>query len=187
MKSWIIRTSIVLAGISIFLLIILFASMGKQPEYFLLAAEDDDIVEAYRAYFELNDTMIKMVKVDNYNARILSRNTKYYELEQTTYSFEAYAHSANPSKWEYTQNQFDKEDYDQEKLIKYLKMMKVFYTGDVNIQISEFNNYTVIEVQNIKEEEIVDIKTGLFKNNSIIELPEGITLKSLSKVYKLKE
>ena len=65
--------------------------------------------------------------------------------------------------------------------------MQVYFTGDINIQIIEFDNYTVIEVRQIKDDVIVDVQTGLFKYNSMVELPEEITLKSLWKVYKLKK
>lgn len=187
MKLGLIKALLVVAGFSIILMLFLSVGVGKQPDYFLFAAEDNDLVEAYRSYFELTDTSVKKVKENNYNARILSKNTKYYELEQTTYSFDAHAYSSNPSKWEYTQNPDDKYTYDQNKLVKRLKNMQVYFTGDINIQIIEFDNYTVIEVRQIKDDVIVDVQTGLFKYNSMVELPEEITLKSLWKVYKLKK
>jgi len=116
----------------------------------------------------------------------LGRSGDYTLINQTTYSFTAEAKSSNASKWVFTESQYDKESYDVDQLIKYLKKMEVYYTGDIEIQIATFDSYPIIEVWEVDERTITDISTAAFKGNTMVDLQNGASLKSLWKVYKLK-
>ena len=63
--------------------------------------------------------------------------------------------------------------------------MRTFYTGDIHIKVTVFDDYTVLEVWRMENDEIAEIQTGLFRYNSIIELPRDVNLKSLAYIYKL--
>ena len=63
--------------------------------------------------------------------------------------------------------------------------MRTFYTGDIHIIVTVFDDYTVLEVWRMENDEIAEIQTGLFRYNSIIELPRDVNLKSLAYIYKL--
>ena len=159
-------------------------SSSNIPDYVLTAGEDNGLVEAYRAYFELDGKSVKEVREDRYNNLVLRSDGAYNLIEQTTYSFSVEAGSTNADKWTITENPSDKETYDIKKLVKFIKKMQVYYTGDLSIQVSEFDSYTVIEIRKTDGNTVTDIKTGLFKNSSLVKLPDGLTLKSLRKVYK---
>ena len=154
------------------------------PAYVLTAGENNELVESYKAYFELDGKSVKEVREDRYNNLVLRSDGAYNLIEQTTYSFTAEAGSTNADKWIITESSSDKETYDMKKLVKYLKKMQVYYTGDLSIQVSAFDSYTVIEVRKNDGNTVTDVKTALFKNSSLVKLPDGLTLKSLKKVYK---
>ena len=185
MRKGITKAFIAVLAVSFMCLMFVSCTEIKQPAYFLVASEEDDLVSVYKAYFELDGSSIRSVLENNYSARILNKKTKYRQIEQTTYVFDAHANSSNPTKWEYEESEEDKELFDQDKLIKYLSQMRTFYTGDIHIIITVFDDYTVIEAWRMEEDEIAEIQTGLFRYNSIIELPKDVNLRSLAYIYKL--
>ena len=158
-------------------------SAGNKSAYVLMCGEDNGLVAAYRAYFELDGTSVKEIKEDRFNN--LVRTNEYTVIGQTTYVFTADAKSSNASKWTFTESGYDKELYSVDKLIKYLKKMDVYYTGDIEIKIMEFDSYTLIEVRSMDGNTITDITTGLFKGSIKVNVPSGDkNLKSLRDVYK---
>ena len=62
--------------------------------------------------------------------------------------------------------------------------MRPPFTGDIFIQIFTFEDYTLFEVQNIEDSEIVDIDTAIFYKNRQIKKSDSTSLKSFTKVYK---
>lgn len=171
----------------VFIICMISASCGliRRPAYVLIAGENDDIVESYKAYFEVDNYTVRDIKEDRYKNLILKTKDEYMLIEQNTYTFSTKAKSSNVSKWTIKENIEDENDYDIEKLKKYLGKMNNEFWGDINIQLAEFDDYTVIEIQNFENDEITGISTALFKNGQLIALPEGVTLKSLKYVYKL--
>ena len=184
MKTRITKIVSILSILSILCLIVASCSSSDKPGYVLMCGEDNGLVAAYRAYFVLDGTTVQEIREDRYNN--LLKTNEYSLINQTTYNFTADAKTSNASKWTYTESQYDTETYNTDKLIKYLKKMNVYYTGDIYIQIAEFDSYTVIEVWNTDGDTITDITTGLFKGSSMVDLQNGVTLKSLWKVYKKK-
>ena len=170
--------------ISIVCLLTVSCGTSGKPSYVLTAGEDNGLVAAYRAYFEIDGNTVNEIQEDRYRNLIL-KNSDYMAVNYTTYIYNVDAKSSNVTKWSYTESGYDTELYNTDKLIKYLKKMDVYYTGDVYIQIMEFDKYTLIEVQNKEGSTVVDISTALFKNGMMVNNPKGVTLKSLDKVYKL--
>ena len=74
--------------------------------------------------------------------------------------------------------------FEKATLIKYLRKMGVFWTGEIEIQITEFNDYVILEAAHTDTEDITEVKTGLFRSSKYIELPKGSSLRSVNKVYK---
>lgn len=185
MRKVITKAFIAAFAVSFMCLMFVSCTEIQQPAYFLVSSEEDDLVTVYKAYFELDGSNIRAVLENNYEARILNKKTKYRQIQQTTYVFDALAKSSNPTKWEYEESEEDKELFDQDKLIKYLSQMRTFYTGDIHIIVTVFDDYTALEVWRMENDEIAEIQTGLFRYNSIIELPRDVNLKSLAYIYKL--
>lgn len=178
------KITVLITVISVFCLLAVSCGSSRKPEYVLVAAEDNGLVAAYRAYFELDGTTVSEIHEDRYKALVL-RNSDYKAINYTTYTFNAEAKSSNVSKWTYTESGYDLELFDTDKLIKYLKKMNVYYTGDIYIQIAAFDKYTLIEVWNTENNAILDISTAIFRNGQMVDNPKGVSLKSLRTVYKL--
>ncbi len=185
MKTRITKIVSLISIVSILCLMVASCSTGKKPDYLLMCGEDNGLVAAYRAYFSLDGTTVKKIHEDHFN-NLVSRGSDYELINYTTYSFTADAPSSNASKWVFTESQYNTEPYDVDQLIKYLKKMEVYYTGDIEIQIATFDSYTVIEVWEVDGRTVNDITTAAFKGNSMVDLQNGATLESLWKVYKKK-
>ena len=183
MKSRITKFICTMLALSFVCLFISSCGSKSSPAYVLEAGQDNGLVASYRAYFELDGTSIAEVREIRFN-NLLEGSVEYAEISHNTYNFDAFAQSSNASDWQYTQNPNDKAAYDVSKLIKYLKKMGATYTGNIHIQVTEFDEYTAIEVQNIKDNTIGDISTALFRRNTKINFPSGLSLQSLWKVYK---
>lgn len=184
MKTRIAKVISLISILSILCLMVASCSTGNNPDYVLMCGEDNGLVAAYRAYFILDDKTVKEINEDRYNG-LVSRSGSYKLINHDTYTFDAEAKSSNASKWVYTESQYDTEKYDTDKLIKYLKKMDVYYTGDIDIQIATFDSYTVIEVFDVDGESGSNITTAVFKGGSMVEMQNGASLESLWKVYKL--
>ena len=185
MKTRITKIVSIISILSILCLMVASCGSNSKPAYLLMCGEDNGLVAAYRAYFSLDGTTVQKVHEDRFN-NLVERSGDYTLINQTTYSFTAEAKSSNASKWVFTESQYDKETYDVDQLIKYLKKMDVYYTGDIEIQIATFDSYTIIEVWDVDERTITDITTAAFKGNTMVDLQNGASLESLWKVYKLK-
>lgn len=185
MKTRITKIVSIISILSILCLMVASCGSNSKPAYLLMCGEDNGLVAAYRAYFSLDGTTVQKIHEDRFN-NLAVRSDDYTLINQTTYSFTAEAKSSNASKWVFTESQYDKESYDVDQLIKYLKKMEVYYTGDIEIQIATFDSYTIIEVWEVDERTITDISTAAFKGNTMVDLQNGASLESLWKVYKLK-
>ena len=164
----------------------MLASCGvkHKPDFVLEASEIDSIVTSYSAYFELDPDSVKEVKDIRYKILILNEDTEYSEIDYDTYEFKAKAITKDPNGWTYTESPYNKEVYGTDNLVKFLNKMRPPFTGDIFIQIFTFEDYTLFEVQNIEDSEIVDIDTAIFYKNRQIKKSDSTSLKSFTKVYK---
>ena len=183
MRARIIRIISVITVLSVMCLLLSSCGEKKKPAYVLVAGEDTGIVSSYEAYFELNGSSVKEVKEVRYD-NLIMKSSDYSLINQKLYHFSVTSNSSNPSNFVYTQSGYDKETYDNATLIKQLKKMGIFWTGSIQIIIYEFEGYTIVEAQHLDGNTLLETETGLFRNGRLINLPQEISLKSISKVYK---
>ena len=171
----------------LFVFCMLLTSCGnkKQPAYVLEAKEEEGLVKAYDAYFELDGNSLKEVRQVRYE-NLVERTDSYDQIRFQTYSIEAESLNGNPSDYKYSQSAFDTLSFDKPKLIKYLRKMGVFWIGDIQIHMSEFDGYIILEASHTDTNAVSEIKTGLFRNGKYIEVPKGSSLRSIDKIYKKK-
>ena len=163
---------------------VLFCSCGekKEPAYFLEAQETSDLV-TNETYFELDGNSVKAARDIRYE-NLIKRTNHYQEINIQTYSFKAVSTNGNPSDYVYTQNTADSMAFDKHTLIKDLRKMGVFWTGEIQLKLYAFDSYVIIEAEHTDGGTVTEFKTGLFRNGKYIEPPKDSDLKSIYKVYK---
>ena len=163
----------------------LLSSCGnkKMPAYVLVASEDSGIVQAFNAYFELDGNSLKEVRQVRYE-NLVERTNNYTQISFQTYSFKASSTNGNPSDYVFTQDSHDSIAFDKGTLVKYLRKMGVFWTGEIQIRMTAFDGYIILEAWHNDGGAVSEIKTGLFRNSKYIELPKDSSLKSVAKVFK---
>jgi hypothetical protein len=62
--------------------------------------------------------------------------------------------------------------------------MGVFWTGEIQIRMTGFDGYIILEAWHTDTNSVTEVKTALFRNGKYIELPKDSSLKSLDKIYK---
>lgn len=156
----------------------------KQPPYILMSAEDNGLVESYRAYFELDGNSVQSMKEMRFDSLI--KDTSNYKLTNIRiYEYEVTAKSANTSEWEFTKEYSkETEPFNRKTLVKYLRLMKLPYYGNIKIKVSEFDGYAVVEVWRMDGKNVLDNQAALFRSGHQINTPGNISLKSLDRVYK---
>ena len=185
MGTKIARIISIITIVSIVCLLISSCDKRKQPAYFLEAREDTSIVQSYRAYFELDGNSLKEVKQIRYDT-LIGRSNNYQEISYQTYNIKAVSTNGNPSDYVYTQSPTDKIAFDKPTLIKNLRKVGVFWTGDIQIRLTVFDGYMILEASHTDGNSVTEYKTGLFRNGKYIEPPKDSSLKSLTNVYKKK-
>ena len=185
MGTKIARIISIITIVSIVCLLISSCDKRKQPAYFLEAREDTSIVQSYRAYFELDGNSLKEVKQIRYES-LIERTNSYQQINYVTYNFNAVSTNGNPSDYVYTQSPTDLMAFDKPTLIKSLRKVGVFWTGDIQIRLTVFDGYMVLEASHTDGGTVTEYKTGLFRNGKYIEPPKDSSLKSLTNVYKKK-
>ena len=165
----------------------LLSSCGdkKMPAYVLEAGEDAGLVQVYDAYFELDGYSVKEVRQVRFE-NLVERTDSYRLINVLNYNFDAYSTNGNPSDYDLKQSSLDRMPFDKATLIKFLRKLGVFWTGDIKIQLSEFDSYIILEARHTDDNAVTDIKTGLFRNGKLVELPKESSLKSVNKVYRKK-
>ena len=103
--------------------LLLLASCGsKKPDYLIGAGRDNGFVPAYRAYFSIQGDKIKKISVLKYERLTLGKESEYDFIRESTYHFyDINADTDDPAYWTYTQNEYEKELYDVDKLKADLK------------------------------------------------------------------
>ena len=165
---------------------LLFAACGekKQPAYVLVALEGDSLVESYKSFFELDGNSIKEVKEYRYDA-IMKGNSNYNLINFYTYEYDVVAKNANPADWEFTRERKNApESYNRKNLIKFLRLMKLPYYGDLKIVVKDFDGFYVIEVTRLEGGVASDIQTAIFRNGHQLSVAKGVSLKAIKNVYK---
>lgn len=165
----------------------LYNKIAPKPDYVIEGARDNGFVAAYRAYTALTDESAK--KIPGFRFENLVYSNVDVEYEHVNFDFHTYkgkAETTDPDTWEIEHNQYDEEWFDIPSVIESLKKMDLSYTGDVYIIVTEFDDYRIVQVESLGDDNstILDESFALFRNGSRIELPENVKLDSIRTIYK---
>ncbi len=160
---------------------------GVKPDYLLEGARDNGFVPAYRAYFAIKDNKVTEISKAKYENYIYKDDDHYKIVTKSYYLFEVNAETNDPSDWEYEQNKNNDEMYDTEILKNQLLDMNVNFEGNVDIQITEFDEYILIEVANMNDANtVINSKYAVFHDGEILSMPDDIDLSSIRDIHKYK-
>ncbi|MCR5213072.1 MAG: hypothetical protein K6E10_01530 [Eubacterium sp.] len=159
---------------------------GSNPEYLLEGASDNGFVASYRAYFAIENKSVTEISKTKYENFIYKDKEDHYKIvPQVYYSFEVNAKTKDPSDWEYEQSKYNDETYDIDILKNQLLDMGISYEGEIDIQITEFDEYYLIEVTSLDDNNtIIDSKYAIFNNGEKLSMADDIDLSSISDIYK---
>lgn len=152
------------------------------PVYVLECARDNGFVPSYRGYFAIYNDEVKKISELKYEKLI--RKNNYKLITSQYYSITAESKSYDSSKWIYTQGQYNEKTYDIDILKSQLKKMNIRYQGDINIGITEFDNYYILEVDNVDNHTILDSKYAIFCDSKMLLVSEDFDLNSIRSIYK---
>ena len=174
---------------ALFVVCILLSACSENetnPEYLLEGARDSGLVASYRAYFAIENNSVTKISKTKYENYIYKDNDNHYKIvPQSYYSFEVNAKTKDPLDWEYEQNKYDDETYEIDILKNQLLDMGVGYQGIIDIQITEFDEYYLIEVTSIDDDNtILDSEYAIFHDNEMLSIADDINLSSIRDIHK---
>lgn len=162
---------------------------NSSPEYLLKGARDNGFVASYRAYFAIENGSIFKISKAKYENYIYREDNKHYKIvPNEQYCFEAHAKDSDSLKWEYEQKYPENPVYEIDTLTKQLSMMDISHSENSDIQIVEFDDYYLIEVENLDgNNAVIDSEYALFHNDKKLSMEEDIDLSSIRNIYKYYE
>ena len=161
---------------------------NSNPEYLLEGARDNGFVASYRAYFAIENGSIFKISKAKYENCIYREDNKHYKLvPKEQYCFKAHAEDSDSLKLEYEQKYPENPAYEIDTLTKQLSMMDISHSGNSDIQIIEFDDYYLIEVENLDGNTVVASEYAIFHNGEKLSMEEGIDLSSIRNIYKYYE
>lgn len=162
-----------------------------KPDYLIEGARDNGFVPVYRAYYAIDDENIRKISESQYEKYIYHNEYKYEYTPTICYSFNAFAKTKNPSEWEYEQSEYDDSIYNIDTLITYLSKMQTGYFSmpsalgedKVDILVTEFDDYTIIEATLLDYKNTVkDSKCAIFHNGNMLTATEDLDLSSIRSI-----
>lgn len=162
---------------------------NSSPEYLLEGARDNGFVASYRAYFAIENGSIFKISKAKYENYIYREDNKHYKLvPKKQYCFKAHAENSDSLKLEYEQKYPENPAYEIDTLTKQLSMMDISYSGNSDIQIIEFDDYYLIEAENLDgNNTVIASEYAIFHNDEKLSMKEGIDLSSIRNIYKYYE
>lgn len=161
---------------------------NSSPEYLLEGARDNGFVASYRAYFAIENGNIFKITKAKYENYIYREDNKHYKLvPKEQYCFKAHAEDSDSLKLEYEQKYPENPVYEIDMLTKQLSMMDISYSGNSDIQIIKFDDYYLIEVENLDGNTVIASAYAIFHNGEKLSMEEGIDLSSIRNIYKYYE
>lgn len=160
------------------------ATSKNRPDYLLEGARDNGFVPSYRAYYAITGDTIKKIPKFMYENYIY-KDDHYKSFNEEFSNYDVVADSPDPSEWDYELMYYSNEPYDTDDLISHLQDMNVSYTGEVFVLVLWFDEYVIVEVTSLSDNNTVLGETfGLFRNGQMIDLPEGTDLSSIRTYYR---
>ena len=157
-----------------------------KPAYLLEGARDNGFVPSYRAYYAIDGDTIEKISKTRYENYIYKDKDDHYKSFNAEFSnYDIAASTDDPSEWDYEVKYYGTEPYDTEALKKHLKDMNVSYTGNVYILVYWFDEYSIVQVTNLTDNNtVLGEMFGLFRNGNKIDLPDGTDLSSIRTYYR---
>ena len=164
------------------------------PEYLIECKNEDSFTGFGEMYYTIENNTIKKVSYSKYNKHI--NNSNYESLSSNRYKIWAQSSFGSPKNWsywefgEYSSDKRNILEYDIEKLKKYVTMMDLDYETPassfdnyvINIYITEFDDYTIIEANLLKNEKTIKSKCALFYDEELVN--DNYKLSSVQEIYK---
>lgn len=167
------------------ILLKLYGDYKHPPKYLLEGAEDGGIIPIYRAYFAIDDD-VKEISEIRYKNLIYSKDIYYNVLRVKYYNFDVNAKSKDPSDWEYEISEFNKGFYDTDILTDQLKKMELSVDGNIDIKVTKFDDYCIVEVSCLEANglNVIDSHYAVFHNGERLAMKKNIDLSSIRYIYK---
>ena len=158
-------------------------------KYYICARRDNGFIPAYRAYFFINGNKIKRVSVFRYEHSVIfgKRADEYKFFSPAYYVFNIKAKSNDPSEWKIRQNEYDKEKYDINALIRLLKKTEITLKGYIELVLHEFDGYQLIHMARTDQEghgTILGEQSLFFKDGNPIKIGRKIRLDDVRDFYR---
>ena len=187
MRATMSKKFLIIFALFIFCSFLISCSLTEShPEYLIESASDNGFVPSYRAYFAIKDNSIAKTSKAKYEHYIYEdKDNVYKTVSQKFYSFEVNAETEDPVAWEYEPDYSGDGVYDTDILIQRLQTMEICFKGQVDIEITEFDDYDLISVANMdKDNTVIDLKYAVFHSNKKLSMQENLNLNSIRNIYK---
>ena len=173
-----------LTGLLCVLCLILVSCSQSEPEYVVMGGTDNGFVAASRYYCGIEGDTVIVLSGHRYDKLTLGNSSPYRRIDANTFWFDVSARSSDPATWTYEENKYDRETYDVQTLINELKQMGTLYTGDMNVIVTEFDEYTIIEVESISGMTVQDETYAVFRRGKALQIPDKFEMSSFREVQK---
>lgn len=165
------------------------AAHENGSKYYICARRDNGFIPAYRAYFFINGNKIKRVSVFRYEHCVIfgKRADEYKFFSPAYYVFNIKAENNDPSEWKIRQNEYDKEKYDINALIRLLKKTEITLKGYIELVLHEFDGYQLIHMARTDQEghgTILGEQSLFFKDGKPIRIGRKIRLDDVRDFYR---
>jgi lipoprotein len=161
-------------------------TIENHPEYLLEGARDDGFVSSYRAYFEIGNNGVNEISKTKYENYIYKDKDNHYKIVPTEHcSFIVNAKTKYSSDWECEKCNSNNVAYDTETLAEQLKKMEISGEARLNVEISKFDDFCIIEVNGLDDSNtIINSKYAIFYKGEKLSMKRGIELSSIRNIYK---
>ena len=158
-------------------------------KYYICARRDNGFIPAYRAYFFINGNKIKRVSVFRYEHCVIfgKRADEYKFFSPAYHVFNIKAKSNDPSEWKIRQNEYDKEKYDINALIRLLKKTEITLKGYIELVLHEFDGYQLIHMTRTDQEghgTILGEQSLFFRDGNPIKIGRRIKFDDVRDFYR---
>ena len=158
-------------------------------EYYICARSDNGFIAAYRAYFFIKGSRIKKISGFRYEHTVIFGKHKndYKFFSPGYYVFNIKANSNDPSEWTIKQGEYDKDQYDSDKLIALLKKTEIMLEGYIQLVLYEFDAYQIIYMTRTDQEghgTVLGEQSLFFKDGNPVKIGKRIRFISMHDFYR---
>lgn len=157
----------------------------QEPDYLIKCGTDAGFMIASRDHFAVTGDTLQKISGSKFEKYIYGTEPVYKRVSEAVYSFELETDDPDCTAWDLPQQVSGDEDaYDAEALSLQLKAMGVSFTGKVYIQVTRFDDCSIVQAVLLDGNTQLDAAYGLFRNGQPCTLPRGTVLSSVREVYQ---